>query len=127
MKALAQPVLAHRLIATPEAQLRGTTAADGLAEILAAPPSRPGDALTAAARDPGPMITCAGWIALAGALVMVVAGRVFGVLELYLIAAVLVVLVGALLVWSRPPAPARRRPSRAPLRAHAPAHRAPWS
>ncbi|MEZ5208614.1 MAG: DUF58 domain-containing protein [Acidimicrobiales bacterium] len=47
------------------------------------------------------MITRAGWIALAGALVMVVAGRVFGVLELYLIAAVLVVLVGALLVWSR--------------------------
>ncbi len=47
------------------------------------------------------MITRAGWIALAGALVMVVAGRVFGVLELYLIAAVLVVLVGALLLWSR--------------------------
>ena len=38
VKALAQPVLAHRLIATPEAQLRGTTAADALAEILAALP-----------------------------------------------------------------------------------------
>ncbi len=38
VKALAQPVLAHRLIATPEAQLRGATAADALAEILAALP-----------------------------------------------------------------------------------------
>jgi len=34
VKALVQPVLAHRLIVTPEAQMSGTTAADVLAELL---------------------------------------------------------------------------------------------
>ena len=36
VKALAEPVLAHRLLVTPEAQLQGIGAADALAEVLAA-------------------------------------------------------------------------------------------
>jgi MoxR-like ATPase len=38
LKALAVPVLAHRLIATPEAQLGGIGPADALAEVLRAVP-----------------------------------------------------------------------------------------
>jgi MoxR-like ATPase len=38
LKALAEPVLAHRLLVTPEAQLSGATAADVLAEVLHAVP-----------------------------------------------------------------------------------------
>ena len=38
LKALAEPVLAHRLLVTPEAQLQGVTAADALAEVLHAVP-----------------------------------------------------------------------------------------
>ena len=38
VKALAVPVLAHRLLVTPEAQLQGVTAADALAEVLRAVP-----------------------------------------------------------------------------------------
>ncbi|MGQ0433425.1 MAG: AAA family ATPase [Microthrixaceae bacterium] len=38
LKSLAEPVLAHRLLITPEAQLQGTTAADALSEVLAAVP-----------------------------------------------------------------------------------------
>ena len=38
VKALAQPVLAHRLLVTPEAQLRGATAADAISEILGSLP-----------------------------------------------------------------------------------------
>nr|MBO2502176.1 MoxR family ATPase [Thermoanaerobacterales bacterium] len=38
IKALAVPVLAHRLVVTPEAQLQGVTAADVLAEVLRAVP-----------------------------------------------------------------------------------------
>jgi MoxR-like ATPase len=34
LKALAEPVLAHRLLVTPEAQLQGITAADCLAEVV---------------------------------------------------------------------------------------------
>lgn len=34
LKALAEPVLTHRLLVTPEAQLQGITAADALAEVL---------------------------------------------------------------------------------------------
>jgi MoxR-like ATPase len=34
LKALAEPVLAHRLLVTPEAQLQGTSAADALGEVL---------------------------------------------------------------------------------------------
>ena len=34
LKALAEPVLAHRLLVTPEAQLQGITAADALREVL---------------------------------------------------------------------------------------------
>jgi MoxR-like ATPase len=34
IKALAEPVLAHRLIVTPEAQLSGTRSADVLDEVL---------------------------------------------------------------------------------------------
>ena len=34
IKALAEPVLAHRLLVTPEAQLQGITAADALREVL---------------------------------------------------------------------------------------------
>ncbi|HEX2576059.1 MAG TPA: MoxR family ATPase [Aquihabitans sp.] len=34
IKALAQPVLAHRILLSPEAQVRGTTAADVIAEVL---------------------------------------------------------------------------------------------
>ena len=34
IKALAQPVLAHRLLVRPEAQLQGITSSDALAEIL---------------------------------------------------------------------------------------------
>ncbi|WP_208028046.1 AAA family ATPase [Rhabdothermincola sediminis] len=35
VKALAEPVLAHRLLVTPEAQLQGISSADALAELLA--------------------------------------------------------------------------------------------
>ena len=38
LKALAEPVLAHRLLITPEAQLQGVSAADALTEVLAAVP-----------------------------------------------------------------------------------------
>ncbi len=38
VKALAQPVLAHRLILTPEAELSGRTGADVIAEVLATVP-----------------------------------------------------------------------------------------
>jgi len=38
VKALAVPVLAHRLLVTPEAQLQGITAADALHEVLASVP-----------------------------------------------------------------------------------------
>jgi MoxR-like ATPase len=38
IKALAQPVLAHRLIVRPEAQLQGISAADALDEVLSAVP-----------------------------------------------------------------------------------------
>jgi MoxR-like ATPase len=38
VKALAVPVLAHRLLVTPEAQLQGISAADALGEVLRAVP-----------------------------------------------------------------------------------------
>jgi MoxR-like ATPase len=38
IKTLAEPVLAHRLMVTPEAQLQGLTSASALAEVLAAVP-----------------------------------------------------------------------------------------
>jgi len=38
VKALAEPVLAHRLVVTPEAQLQGITSADALAEAIATIP-----------------------------------------------------------------------------------------
>ena len=38
LKALAEPVLAHRLLVTPEAQLQGTNAADALDEVLRSVP-----------------------------------------------------------------------------------------
>ena len=38
VKALAGPVLAHRLILTPEAELSGRTGADIIAEVLATVP-----------------------------------------------------------------------------------------
>jgi MoxR-like ATPase len=38
LKALAEPVLAHRLLVTPEAQLQGITAGDALDEVLRAVP-----------------------------------------------------------------------------------------
>ncbi len=44
LKALAEPVLAHRLLVTPEAQLQGTSAADALHDVLrsvAVPAGRP--------------------------------------------------------------------------------------
>jgi MoxR-like ATPase len=34
IKALAEPVLSHRLLVTPEAQLQGITSADALREVL---------------------------------------------------------------------------------------------
>jgi MoxR-like ATPase len=38
IKALAEPVLAHRLMVTPEAQLQGLSSADALAEVIATVP-----------------------------------------------------------------------------------------
>ena len=38
VKALAEPVLAHRLVVTPEAQLQGISPADALREVLATIP-----------------------------------------------------------------------------------------
>ena len=38
LKALAEPVLAHRLLVTPEAQLQGISAGDALTEVLRAVP-----------------------------------------------------------------------------------------
>ena len=38
LKALAEPVLAHRLLVTPEAQLQGVSAGDALAEVIATVP-----------------------------------------------------------------------------------------
>ena len=38
MKALAEPVLAHRLLVTPEAQLQGISAGDALTEVLRSVP-----------------------------------------------------------------------------------------
>jgi MoxR-like ATPase len=44
LKALAEPVLAHRLVITPEGQLQGITAADALVEVLRAVPVPAGKA-----------------------------------------------------------------------------------
>jgi MoxR-like ATPase len=44
LKALAEPVLAHRLLVTPEAQLQGISAADALTEVLRAVPIPAGKA-----------------------------------------------------------------------------------
>jgi MoxR-like ATPase len=44
LKALAEPVLAHRLLVTPEAQLQGIAAADALAEVLQTVPVPSGKA-----------------------------------------------------------------------------------
>ena len=44
LKALAEPVLAHRLLVTPEAQLQGVTAGDALSEVLRAVPVPAGKA-----------------------------------------------------------------------------------
>ena len=44
LKALAEPVLAHRLLVTPEAQLQGISAADALTEVLRAVPVPAGKA-----------------------------------------------------------------------------------
>ena len=56
VKALAEPVLAHRLLVTPEAQLQGVTPADALGEVAAvgARPerSRPAQALARCGADP---------------------------------------------------------------------------
>jgi MoxR-like ATPase len=38
IKALAEPVLAHRLMVTPEAQLQGLSSATALADVLASVP-----------------------------------------------------------------------------------------
>jgi MoxR-like ATPase len=38
IKTLAEPVLAHRLLVTPEAQLQGLSSASALADVLAAVP-----------------------------------------------------------------------------------------
>jgi MoxR-like ATPase len=38
VKALAEPVLAHRLLVSPEAQLQGITSANALADVLAQVP-----------------------------------------------------------------------------------------
>jgi MoxR-like ATPase len=43
LKALAEPVLAHRLIITPEAQLQGLRSADALAEVIASVPGPTGN------------------------------------------------------------------------------------
>jgi MoxR-like ATPase len=43
LKALAEPVLAHRLLVTPEAQLQGITAGDALDEVLRAVPVPAGE------------------------------------------------------------------------------------
>jgi MoxR-like ATPase len=44
LKALAEPVLAHRLLVTPEAQLQGISAADALTEVLRSVPIPAGKA-----------------------------------------------------------------------------------
>jgi len=44
LKTLAEPVLAHRLLVTPEAQLQGISAADALTEVLRAVPVPAGKA-----------------------------------------------------------------------------------
>ena len=44
LKALAEPVLAHRLLVTPEAQLQGISAGDALTEVLRAVPVPAGKA-----------------------------------------------------------------------------------
>jgi len=56
VKALARPVLAHRLLVSPEAQLQGVTSAQVLEQILEAYPCRPQRyviALTCDAHSPG--------------------------------------------------------------------------
>jgi MoxR-like ATPase len=44
LKALAEPVLAHRLLVTPEAQLQGISAADALTDVLRSVPVPAGKA-----------------------------------------------------------------------------------
>ena len=44
LKALAEPVLAHRLLVTPEAQLQGISAGDALTEVLRTVPIPSGKA-----------------------------------------------------------------------------------
>ena len=75
VKALAGPVLAHRLLLTPEAQLQGITAAD---VVERGPPRRP------RARPARPSVsrcsTRRGWLVLASAaVVLLVAGALLGV------------------------------------------------
>jgi MoxR-like ATPase len=44
VKALAEPVLAHRLLVTPEAQLQGISPADALTDVLRSVPVPTGQA-----------------------------------------------------------------------------------
>ncbi len=58
IKALAEPVLAHRLLVTPEAQLQGISSADVLAEVLRrGPGARP-----CRRREDAGMLTRQGWL-----------------------------------------------------------------
>ena len=65
LKALAEPVLAHRLLVTPEAQLQGITAADALAEVLRAVPVPAGKVAVSAA-----VLTRQGWLVGLGAVAL---------------------------------------------------------
>ena len=95
LKALAEPVLAHRLLVTPEAQLQGISAADaldrGAAGRARSPPTRPG--------EPG-LLTRQGWLVGLGAGVLLLAGRVLGLVELFALGVVAAALLAgcALLV-----------------------------
>ena len=106
LKALAEPVLAHRLLVTPEAQLQGITRRRR--------PHR-GAAGRARPRRQGQVgrrvLTRQGWLVGVGAVALLAAGRLLGLLELFALGVVAAaLLVGAALLVRHGPPRARGRP-----------------
>ena len=95
VKALAGPVLAHRLMLTPEAQMQGADAG------RASWPTSSQASLSLRVARLEPVITRTGWAALGAAAALVVCGRVFGIFELYVIGAGIAALVVIALIAVR--------------------------
>ena len=90
IKALAEPVLAHRLLVTAEAQLGGVSPRrrPRRSHPVGRGPLRPGEI------GPRALVTRTGWLVLLGGVAAVVAGRLLGLVELYVVGVGCAALVG---------------------------------